>query len=458
MINLLEIQQSEDGLKPLYQDIERALLAEDKTALENYITILDDKDNATIEVGQNMIAGVLALHISFYNTSSKGNTKSKRRPYIVDNIKISKQALSRFMENSLIKEWQEMHPGEDPFADVQKTLDNVINDDIACQLSMFTDEGSTSALKYYHMLVQGKASNKLQKKITERIAKPAQFDLYGHGSIIDHDFKLFIQGYKELENGVKQSAAMLLDSLMIKATNEGLKSTLITLPLREYMAMRGLRDEKETRAQVKQDINALERISFEYKGTGKHRGAWLKISIAGGTVGQIKNGDILFRFNQDFFDSFRASDTGKLMYMYFPKEALQGSIKHNPYKYWLARKISEHKRMNLGKPNEDIIAVSTLIEACPNFPTYNDVMGAGRDITRRIIEPFERDLDALTESLSWHYADTEPPIDYTSFMTATVSIRWNNYPDTKSLIAQKTQRAKRQTTPRKKDNAEYDEN
>ena len=80
--------------------------------------------------------------------------------------------------------------------------------------------------------------------------------------------------------------------------------------------------------------------------------------------------------------------------MYFPQEALRGNIKKNPWKYWLARKISEHKRMNIGKPNEDTISVQTLIDACPNYPTYEKVMSEDRAIRRRIIEPFERDLDA----------------------------------------------------------------
>lgn len=286
----------------------------------------------------------------------------------------------------------------------------------------------TNAVKYYHMLVQNKTSNKLQKKITEKITNPTQLTIYGDGAIESRDFKLFIRGYRELENGVNQSAARLLDSLMITATQEGLKSTLIRLPLHEYMEMRNLRDEKETRAQVKRDINALERISFEYRGTGKQRGIWLKVSIAGGTVGQIKNGDIIFRFNQDWYDSFRASETGKYMYMYFPREALKTNIKHNPWTYWLARKISEHKRINLNKPNADTIRVATLIEACPNFPSYTEIMAGNRNVTQRIIEPFERDMDALTESLAWHYIDTAP-VDYKEFMESTVKIYWKDYPE-----------------------------
>ena len=294
--------------------------------------------------------------------------------------------------------------------------------------------------QYYHMLVQGKASNKLQKRITQKIADPAQLDLYGHGSIIEADFKLFIRGYKEIAT-VKQTAAMLLDSLMIQATKEGLQNTLVRLPLQDYMAMRGLKDEKEARAQVKQDINALERVSFEYKGIGKQKDAWLRISIAGGTVGQIKNGDIIFRFNQDWFDSFKES--GKLMFMQFPREALQANVKYHPYTYWLARKLAEHKRMNIGKPNEDVISVNTLIAACPNFPSYEDVITGNRAVNRRIIEPFERDMDVLKQSLTWHYIEAEPPTDYKSFIAATIAVRWNAYPITKELEAAKVKRARR---------------
>lgn len=246
---------------------------------------------------------------------------------------------------------------------------------------------------------------------------------------------------------------------MITATQNGLQSTLVKLPLREYMNMRGLKDEKETRAQVKRDIDALERVSFEYKGTGKQRGVWLKIHISGGTVGQIKNGDIIFRFNQDFFDSFKVSEKTSYLYMYFPREALQGNIRQHPHKYWLARQISTHKRMNLGKPNEDIIGVKTLIDACPNMPTYEDVMALNRNFLQHIIEPFERDMDALNETLSWHYNNSEEgPQDYKTFMESTVKIQWRYYPNTKQLEDTRAKWSKKLSTPKKKNNPQKKEN
>jgi hypothetical protein len=303
----------------------------------------------------------------------------------------------------------------------------------------------------FYLLAQSHTSNKLSKKLTERIAEPAQFDIYGNGSITEKDFRLFVKGYRELVNGVNETAARLLDSLMITATRNGLQNTLVTLPIKEYLDMRGLKDEKEIRRQVKNDIEALERISFEYKGTGKNKGAWLKVSISGGTVGQIKNGDIIFRFNQDFFESFKVGAGNRYLYMYFPQEALRGNIKENPWKYWLARKISEHKRMNIGKPNEDTISVQTLIDACPNYPTYEKVMREDRAITRRIIEPFERDLDALNPSISWEYQGlTESPRNYREFINANIVIHWSTYPDTRQIEAGKKKRARKQQADKEK--------
>lgn len=295
----------------------------------------------------------------------------------------------------------------------------------------------------FYLLAQNKTSNKLNKKLTKHLSGSAQIDLCGNGNIEEKDFKLFIKGYAELISGVKQSAAMLLDSLMIVATENGLTDTLIRLPIKKYMEMRGLKDEKETRKQVKNDIDALERVSFEYKAAGKNKAAWLKVSISGGTVGQIKNGDIIFRFNQDFFDSFKIEKANRYLYMYFPKEALQGSIRANPWKYWLARKISEHKRMNLGSHNEDIISVKTLIDACPDFPSYEEIISENRNITNRIIEPFERDMDALCSSILWEYANTqEPPTDYQTFINSNIKIHWSYYPETPKLIENKKKQQK----------------
>ena len=57
--------------------------------------------------------------------------------------------------------------------------------------------------------------------------------------------------------------------------------------------------------------------------------------------------------------------------------------------------------MNIGKNNEDIISVKALLSDAPYIPSYEKVMKTGRQLNQRIIEPFERDMDALSETLCW---------------------------------------------------------
>ena len=105
----------------------------------------------------------------------------------------------------------------------------------------------------FHTIRQGKATNTLAK-IKTVIDDPAQLNLYG-GAVIttEKDYKLFIEQYNELTNGVRPTAKMLLDALVIKLTESGRQDTLVQLPLSEYMEMRGLRDIKSVREQVKED-------------------------------------------------------------------------------------------------------------------------------------------------------------------------------------------------------------
>lgn len=296
----------------------------------------------------------------------------------------------------------------------------------------------------FYMLAQSRATNTLARNLTRRILDPTQLDLYGNGKVETKDFRLFIRGYNELLGGINTSASKLLDSLLITATGDGLRDTLVALPLKDYMQMRGLKDEKETRKQVKRDLDALARVRFEYRGKGKEKDNWLHVALYGGTSG-IKNGVIFFRFNEDFYHSLQVGE-GKYLFMFFPKEALRLKDNAHPYSYALARRIAEHKRINIGARSEDKIGVQTLIAACPGFPTYEEVMAGNRNISDRIIAPFERDMDALSEAFVWEYVG-EQPETYQEFTDAQVRIRWRQYPPTKDLIESKEKRRKTEKKP-----------
>ena len=318
---------------------------------------------------------------------------------------------------------------------------------------------ASPALREFSPLAQCRASNLLQRKLTEKVSDPTQIDFNGDRTIESIGFRLFIKGYSELaktndplelvkKSVIPPTVAMLLDCLMIVATTEGLKETLVMLSLKKYMAMRGLTDKKATRKQLRLDISVLEQISFEYQ--RKNNTSWLKVYIAGETS-KITNEGIIFRFSEDFFNVFK--EYNAYSFMYFPHESFRIKPNINPYAYWFLRKISEHKRMNLGEPNEDVISVKTLIEACPNYPTYEDVKKSNRAITKRLIAPFVRDMERLEQIFSWEYNSDGRPQKYMEFMATTIKIHWKNYPDTpeiRKLIARKKARKENLIMDRKK--------
>ena len=126
--------------------------------------------------------------------------------------------------------------------------------------------------------------------------------------------------------------------------------------------------------------------------------------------------------------------------------------------------------MNVGKKNEDIIAVKTLLAAAPNLPSYEEVMNTDRALSRRIIEPFERDMDALEDTLTWTYcrSNNTPLTDeelssmsYDTFINLLIKIDWKQYPDQTARLERKAQRIeqekkgkKRKTSKKKKADTE----
>ena len=118
----------------------------------------------------------------------------------------------------------------------------------------------------------------------------------------------------------------------------------------------------------------------------------------------------------------------------------------------LSRCIQNHKRMNKGEPNEDIISVKTLLKHAEYIPTERQVKESNRDYSGRIWEPFERDLleacrtlplkeqklQGTDETRKFIYCDskgnpledTEEDFDYNKFKTAFCKFEWEVYPDT----------------------------
>lgn len=276
---------------------------------------------------------------------------------------------------------------------------------------------------------QGTSTNELTK-IKAKNGKELEIDhITGTGTITTDNIIITIPNYEQL-TGLKTSTYQLLDAICIALTESGTRSPTVTIPLSEYMKIRGLKDRKSAKEQVRADIDVLRvtSISWEEKTNGK---SYSFINLA--DSGRVeRNGDIVFTFGTSFFNIISGYPV-----MPYPTELFRINSKRHPYAYMLGRKIAEHKNMNNDKKNGDIISVKTLLTAA-NFPTYEEVMEGNRNITERIIEPFERDLTACENIFSWEYChrNNEPLEDkelenmnYQLFENLLIHITWKNYPE-----------------------------
>ncbi len=307
--------------------------------------------------------------------------------------------------------------------------------------------------KTFSTIRQGTATNALTK-IKAIEGKTAKLDpITGTATIKKGNFTLTIPDYATL-SGLKTSTYQLLDAITIALTESGAKSPTVVIPLKAYMDRRGLKDRKEAKNQVKADLEVLRKSSItgEEK-RGKNTTSYSFVNIA--DSGEVKrNGDIVFTFGTTFFNML-------LGYPVMPYPAQLQSInnRRNPNSYYLLRKIAEHKNMNIGKKNEDIISVKTLLSVAPNLPSYDEVKATDRAFTRKIIEPFERDMDALADTLTWIYchSNNTPLTDeelqnmsYDIFKGLLVKIDWRQYPDQTARLERKAERQEQAKKGKKK--------
>ena len=307
---------------------------------------------------------------------------------------------------------------------------------------------------------QGTATNALTKVKASTKRNTVIDPITGTATITQESLTITIPDFTEL-TGFKTSTYQLLDALTVALTETGAKSPIVALSLEEYMAKRGLKDKKEARKQATDDLETLfnSKISFKEKRKKGQEQSFHDIRIIDSKG--IRKGIINVSFATAFYNILLGYPI-----MPYPAQLWTLSSKRNPNSFYLLRKIAEHKNMNVGKKNEDIIAVKTLLAVVPNLPSYEEVMEADRHLDQRIIQPFERDMDALEDTLTWTYchSNNNPLTDeelanlsYDTFITLLIKTDWKQYPDQTARLEKKAkrieqaeQKKKRKTSKKKK--------
>lgn len=298
---------------------------------------------------------------------------------------------------------------------------------------IFEREGAEQSLiipSQFRTIRQGQATNALTKISTSR-SKQIEVDrITGLATIQRGGLTVNIADYVRKGIKLKASTHRLLDAITVKFTESGAKSPTVHLPLKEYMALCGLTDEKEARNRVKEDLEALYSLTISFRGKGKSALDFVDCRLC--DYKGIVKGTIIFNYSQPFYGILKQYPIMRLHNEYFKINA-----KRNPNSAYFLRKISELKNMNATDSNEDIIAVQTLLDSTDELPKYSDVVAKGQ-IDQRIKTPFERDLDALSNVIKWEYChrkgmpltDEElANMDYSLFSKLLIKIKWVEYPE-----------------------------
>jgi hypothetical protein len=204
--------------------------------------------------------------------------------------------------------------------------------------------------------------------------------------------------------------SQVLDYILFKATETGTPRDCFLISVSDFMAWRGARNRNNAARQLKEGLNTLYSIDLQYEMVsrkGKKRTALEEALANLGSFRILQNKPEIHQGMRNIPIFLGAA--------YFPVvkntppmayHSILGKIngQQNPFSYLIGRKILEHKDM--GRKNssaEDTLSVATLFRKC-HLPTYEQASDAIRkDYTRRVINPFERDLNALSEMCSWRY-------------------------------------------------------
>ena len=352
-----------------------------------------------------------------------------------------------------------------PNTDTRTIPSKSIQETVVPDLSLLLKKTAKWEDGTYSNILQAKATNTFQHTSKRNfILNP----ISQIASVQHEGVEIFLKNYNNIVLNVPTHK--VLDILTIKLTKKLPHGKEITaekllnhrnleITVKEYMDICGLKDRKEATKQVNEAIKTLFDVALKwvevryYIPEGKKRRVketftWnTRILESTGTnadFAPVKHGKAIVEFTVRI-----AEYLSQAYIMPLPIGLLKINGKLNPHSYFIGRKQAEHHNMNIGKENSNRISVLALIQACPDLPSYEEVMeDASGSVTQKIIQPFERDLIALKEKYgllkNWRYCNSngEPltneqieSYSYSAWIEWMVEFELANYPDQSDRLA-----------------------
>lgn len=293
-----------------------------------------------------------------------------------------------------------------------------------------TPGGLPSKSKSYGLVQQNNATNQTYRLNSKRNAKQLPLN---QTQVSFKDVTALFSGKK-----LGSAEAQMLEYINYKHTSTGNYDNNLTVSftLREYMKDSGLKDTKSARDRLKKGLTKLRTLSISYSNDAKTKNpynqsfGWLNIFSSS----DYRRGVATISFTPESNSLFTKQAIPMPVHLLLFKL----NPKNEATSYYILEKILENKRQNAkNHPDRiDRIKVSTLLENCPNLPTYDEVMNGNRNVDDRIIQPFLKGVERLSEAFNYSFVDAngnpvnyENDTSYDSFIKWELIIRWNDYPE-----------------------------
>lgn len=335
----------------------------------------------------------------------------------------------------------------------------------------------TQKPELFTAMLNGTATNQLTN-ISTRSNPPIVDTITDNATIEQGTLKVFIDSYSKITGGLRTSTHKLLDACTIALTKQnnyrGKDSEinpLVSIPLEHFMKLCGIpltkSSKDKTRRKVKEDLDTLYHISIEWaEPSGRKTKDFTKMRVCD-KIAFIR-GNIIFSFSMDM-----AKYLTNAYLMQYPMELLKVD-ERNPNSYHIGKKLLLHNSIdnNRRKGTANILSVKSLLDVCPDIPTYEQVLATGRQLDQRIRAPFETALNSLSSFISWEYCNskgiplTEEQLqatDYSTFIKFYIKFDVLGAPDQTARLKRKAEsleqpkQKKRRTTPKEKTQKETTE-
>lgn len=227
----------------------------------------------------------------------------------------------------------------------------------------------------------------------------------------DKDFAIVFDQARDYK--ITASTLQLLLYILVKASALTLTKDdrQISISLNQYLKLRNNDNPVSARRKINEDLNKLLSLHIRFEDKNykdeKSKIHFFDMNLFS-SITKFRNSEIQVALTPEFVNYYNT-----LPKMYLPTKIFEIDTRYNPNAFYILWELAYQHNVNRNnKERANTISVKTLLNYCPKIPDYNEIKESGQ-IYQRIIQPFERDMQALLSIIDWYYIgifDTKQPL------------------------------------------------